>query len=412
MPFTKSSGLTGGSRHYTGEKQPNRKKGSKRAGLPTRLTRGQVADKSEAAAKKTAERRAVADAERAERARQATLRMETSGAGEADDAGWVDIDMDDVMETLGTEQDARDREQQEEARALVQQMMANLQRKDIRDRSNRVQKVINGFRRHREPMTTAFLDWRADPNTRDSPWAQPWTPQEWDQELSVHVVDIFGTQQMTIPMKSGHSQAACFVRMGLFPCTVQVINTVITVRTLELYRNLFLCCPRVGVQAFCSALSDLHFIPRNHNLDALFRTALDAYLDIRANADRRAAAALGRDTPNWRIRNTCPPCQYPLEGEAPLEPGMEVTLDGNNSAKRLDVGSRQTRDDDRKAPGDFYLSRDAVDIWAKENIELLKLEYYRELQSANYAPGAEPHCPDERWKNMQGESDGTGPAGI
>nr|GAT43938.1 predicted protein [Mycena chlorophos] len=399
MPSTQSTGLSGGSRHFTGEKQPpKRRKGAKRTALPPILTRGQVADKSEAAARRIAARRVVANAELAERDHQANLRR-----GEADDAGWVDIDMDDVMETLGAEQDARDREQDEEGRVLVEELMANFQRKDTRDRSDRVQRTINAFRRLREPMTTAFLDWRADPVTCNSPWAQPWTSPDWDahQHISVHVFDIYGTQQMNIPIKSGQSQAACLVRMGLFPCTVQVIKTVITVRTLELYRNLFLRCPKVGIQAFCLALFDLHFIPRNHNFDALFRTALDAYLDILANADQRAAAALGRDTPHWRIKNSCPPCQYPLEGEAPLEPGMEVTLDGNNSAKRLDVGSRQTRDDDRKAPGDFYLPRDAVDIWAKENIELLKLQYNRELESSTYAPGAEPHCPDERWKNMQ-----------
>nr|GAT53014.1 predicted protein [Mycena chlorophos] len=145
----------------------------------------------------------------------------------------------------------------------------------------------------------------------------------------------------------------------------------------------------------------MHLVPRNHNFHALFRNAFDAYLDVRAAADHRAAVALGRDTNNWRIKNTCPPCQYPLEGEEPLDPEMQATLDGNNSAKRLNVGSRQERADDREVPGDYYLPRTEVERWAAEHMEELKAAYQREMDEANYVPGEEPHCPDERWKNMQ-----------
>ncbi|KAF7320496.1 hypothetical protein HMN09_00133100 [Mycena chlorophos] len=400
MPATNSSGYTGGTEHYTDEVPIKlRRRGGVGAGRgvgPRKLSAHQVGAKSQASARS----RAAREAEREERARQEIQRMQASGGHEEP---WIDadVDMEHVMQELAAEENNRAQDQEEERRAFLETMMANLP-KDTRDRSDRVQKIINGFRRVREPLTTAFLDWRADPNTCGTPWAQPWTLQDGNQQIKVHVVDIFGTNEMVLPVQRGSSPAVCLVRMGLIPCTVQFIKHAITVRTLELYRNLFLRCPKVGIQAFCSALSDLHLIPRNHNMDALFRTALDAYLDILANADRRAAAALGRDTPNWRIQNTCPPCQYPLKDETPLDPEMQATLDGNNSAKRLDVGSRQVRADDRKAPGDFYLTREAVDKWAKENIELLKQEYAAELQEANLAPGVEPpHCPDERWKNMQ-----------
>nr|GAT44935.1 predicted protein [Mycena chlorophos] len=400
MPATNSSGYTGGTEHYTDEVPIKvRRRGGQGAGRgvgPRKFSAYQVGAKSEASARS----RAAREADREERARQEIQRMQASGGHEDP---WIDadVDMEHVMQELAAEENNRAQDQEEERRAFLEKMMANLP-KDTRDRSDRVQKIINGFRRVREPLTTAFLDWRADPNTCGTPWAQPWTLQDGNQQIKVHVVDIFGTNEMVLPVQRGSSHAVCLVRMGLIPCTVQFIKTAITVRTLELYRNLFLRCPKVGIQAFCSALFDLHLIPRNHNTDALFRTALDAYLDILTNADRRAAAALGRDTPNWRIQNTCPPCQYPLKDETPLDPEMQATLDGNNSAKRLDVGSRQVRADDRKAPGDFYLTREAVDKWAKENLELLKSEYAAELQEANFAPGVEPpHCPDERWKNMQ-----------
>ncbi|KAJ7179996.1 hypothetical protein C8R43DRAFT_819925, partial [Mycena crocata] len=38
--------------------------------------------------------------------------------------------------------------------------------------------------------------------------------------------------------------------------------------------------------------------------------AYDVYLAIRARVDARVQAALGRNTPNWRLKNACAPCMY------------------------------------------------------------------------------------------------------
>jgi hypothetical protein len=189
--------------------------------------------------------------------------------------------------------------------------------------------------------------------------------------------------------------------MGLMPSTVQTINTVFAIRTLEVFRVIKLDCPRFGVQAFCRSLSAMNILEGDHNLETQFSMAYDAYLAILAAADARAAASMGRDTPSWILKNTCPSCQYTLDGERSLDPEMQCTIDGNNSLKRLKPINRQQRPDNRKTTGGRYLDPEEVNKWAKECIEVLKEEYAEELGRANYAAPEEVHCPDERWKNMQ-----------
>jgi hypothetical protein len=38
--------------------------------------------------------------------------------------------------------------------------------------------------------------------------------------------------------------------------------------------------------------------------------AFDVYLAIQRIVDKRVAGALGQDSPNWRVLNSCPPCNY------------------------------------------------------------------------------------------------------
>lgn len=38
--------------------------------------------------------------------------------------------------------------------------------------------------------------------------------------------------------------------------------------------------------------------------------AFDTYLSILRIVDKQVLEALGRDSPNWRVQNACPPCTY------------------------------------------------------------------------------------------------------
>ena len=59
----------------------------------------------------------------------------------------------------------------------------------------------------------------------------------------------------------------------------------------------------------------------------------DVYLNILDRVDCRLKKALGHDTDNWRMLNSCPACFYKLEDEPILDFDWLVSIDGNNSLK-------------------------------------------------------------------------------
>lgn len=100
------------------------------------------------------------------------------------------------------------------------------------------------------------------------------------------------------------------------------------------------------------------------------------------------AVALQCDAPYWRLSHASPACTYKLKGEADLIFKMLVTMDGNNSLKRIlchqpvatlaegepdpegpQVGDSRELPDHRTVVGDYLLSREKVDQWAKEILQ-------------------------------------------
>ncbi|KAJ7808980.1 hypothetical protein B0H14DRAFT_3090965 [Mycena olivaceomarginata] len=167
------------------------------------------------------------------------------------------------------------------------------------------------------------------------------------------------------------------------PSTPHHASVVITVRALEVFRVIQLRCPRLGIQAFVRSLCDLHVVAPRPYLGAQFSTAFDVYLSLRAAADQRMKAALGRDIPNWRLKNACPACLYELEGEPKLKRRVIATQDGNNSLKR--------------PPGDFFLPRSDVEVWAKDEVDELMKDFAPEGGEG----GDEGAGCEERWENMK-----------
>lgn len=64
--------------------------------------------------------------------------------------------------------------------------------------------------------------------------------------------------------------------------------------------------------------------------------AYDVYLEILHRVELHMQKALGHDTKNWRLLNSCPACFYCLDNEPPLEFDWLVSIDRNNSLKRWD----------------------------------------------------------------------------
>ncbi|KAJ7711680.1 hypothetical protein B0H16DRAFT_1627741 [Mycena metata] len=107
-----------------------------------------------------------------------------------------------------------------------------------------------------------------------------------------------------------------------------------------------------------------------------FSVAYNVYLGARNIVAYRVKHVLGRDAPNWRATNCCDACMYKLKGELPLEYPMLVTMDGNDSLKRVlwkepKDNNEEGKVDPRAATAgkDYFIPRDKVNLWAKDKIK-------------------------------------------
>ncbi|TFY55866.1 hypothetical protein EVJ58_g7981 [Rhodofomes roseus] len=109
-------------------------------------------------------------------------------------------------------------------------------------------------------------------------------------------------------------------------------------------------------------------VPYNRTLVNQFSIAYDVYLDILRHVKIRVDAALGRNSPDWKMLSVCAPCLYKLEGETPLKYSMLVTMDGNQSLKLVNDIFRagKTLQDDQTGHSELWLMPADVDRWKDE----------------------------------------------
>ncbi|KAJ7068934.1 hypothetical protein B0H15DRAFT_958046 [Mycena belliarum] len=291
-------------------------------------------------------------------------------------------------------------------------------RRDYRTRRDRTQSLVDAFGPQMNAITDAYLDWSV--RSRDGGGMDAHFESHPDEMVLNHlplmVIDIFSASPAQIPMFArDHFVASGLVNLGLIPCSPFSPTVAITVRALEVFRVTRLRCPRLGIQPYVRALCDIHGVPFRSYLSTQFSIAFDVYLATLAEVDRRVLRTLGRDTPNWRLKNACPACLYKLEGEDDIPLPFLTTMDGNNSLRRFQQMSRQddnrgeedagspssklkARQDTREAVGDYYLSRDAVDKWAKEGLDDLMKGFPTDPAWVEEDDGC-----NERWSNMRDE---------
>ncbi|KAJ6503627.1 hypothetical protein C8R45DRAFT_1051105 [Mycena sanguinolenta] len=174
----------------------------------------------------------------------------------------------------------------------------------------------------------------------------------------------------------------------------------IATRVLELYRTTHARCPQLAIQPFVKSLCDLHGVPYRSYLREQFSIAYDVYLELCRETDKLVNSALGRDTPNWRMKHTCPACMYKLEEEDELIFSILTTMDSNNSLKRVlrrsktdgsedepTLGPSIEREDSRDGDEDYFLTWEHVDRWAKDRV-------------ANILPTDAKNPCSDHWKNM------------
>lgn len=183
----------------------------------------------------------------------------------------------------------------------------------------------------------------------------------------------------------------------------------ISIRALELFRTTQLRCPHLSIHSFIKSTCDLHMRPFKLSLCRQFSIALDLYIQIRNLVRHDVEIALSRNTPDYRVKHLCPPCTYKLEGEDKLKFSILYTVDGNDSLKRIVrreavpksekqggvpvIGASSESRDTREVGKGIYLTREEVDVWAKEAI----LKALPTFNDDDKNPCA------ERWKNMKEE---------
>ncbi|KAG1774225.1 hypothetical protein EV702DRAFT_1180815 [Suillus placidus] len=164
------------------------------------------------------------------------------------------------------------------------------------------------------------------------------------------------------------------------------------------YHQTHRVCPTFSFQAQCKTLCFLHDIPYRPYLTTQLSAAFDVYVEILHRVEQRLCAALKRNTPHWRLLNSCPACFHVLEDEPKLEFNWLVSIDGNNSLKRWDstIYGTSARLDSRKARSDFWIEPGTVD---KFNGEAVPEEHtnWEDDPAAETNPGSFS-CAD-RWKN-------------
>ncbi|KAF7295467.1 hypothetical protein MIND_01086500 [Mycena indigotica] len=144
------------------------------------------------------------------------------------------------------------------------------------------------FELERPGMTAMYLLWAADIGDRVIPSAFA-LPVETEVEGSIDeviIVDISGSRLGSVLlMKECGTMAACCIRQGYLPCSTQHINAVVTLRILEVCRQMTLERPKLRAHVFYRMLCDRTDHPHQSYRAKQFKLAFDSYMAIRAHAE-------------------------------------------------------------------------------------------------------------------------------
>ncbi|THU99997.1 hypothetical protein K435DRAFT_794456 [Dendrothele bispora CBS 962.96] len=154
---------------------------------------------------------------------------------------------------------------------------------DYQTRRDRVHRRNLAFDIHIEDMTRSYMSWYnklGEEGMGDVSLESE--PDDGWEDVSIRVVDLFTCMQRRVPVlkRSGEILPASLVRQGMFPCSPSRPSVVITARTLEYYRVLYLRCPRLSIQPFVKTLCDIHGFPYQPYLSQQMSICFDLYLNI------------------------------------------------------------------------------------------------------------------------------------
>ncbi|KAG2365367.1 hypothetical protein BDR07DRAFT_1247663, partial [Suillus spraguei] len=299
---------------------------------------------------------------------------------------------------------------------------------DLRDRSQHIHDEVYSWLDQYDALSEALLAYLHDD-------LQPpvYDPNEPDT-FSIEVVDIFC--ECICPRRSSFVSHNCIARevrtfkhesphlnvtlmhYGCIGCAAIRPSIAITIRTLAVYQQTHRVCLRLSIHAEAKKICHLHNVSYHRYLATQYRIAYDVYLEVLQRIDMKINTHLGHDAPHWRMRNSCPACQYQLQDEPALKFSVLCSFDGNNSAKLVDpvIHRGNERPDPRSGLSSIWLTEEYVDGFkdevqsartrqAKDNnrqhIQDPDDPWVDELDSTDAEPSSV--CVD-RWRNAAPES--------
>ncbi|KAI9057445.1 hypothetical protein FKP32DRAFT_1615289 [Trametes sanguinea] len=174
-------------------------------------------------------------------------------------------------------------------------------------------------------------------------------------------------REARIPRDANNTTVIAMALHGYLATTPVSPSLAITFNTLEHFRLLRLGKPSLSVEAFAKVLCDSYALPYRRRYRTALSDCFDVYLAILRMIEKRVNKALKRDTPDWRVQNSCPACCYELEDEPHLIFRRILALDGNNSLKRVaKFGDREVADTREFTESDYFLPTVFVDEFKDE----------------------------------------------
>ncbi|KAG1844379.1 hypothetical protein F4604DRAFT_1884457 [Suillus subluteus] len=196
---------------------------------------------------------------------------------------------------------------------------------------------------------------------------------------------------------------------GIIPCSPILPSVAVTVDALEFYRITRLRSLHFSMQAFAKTICDLHGAEYRRYLARQLTIAFDLYLQVRASVDNLVAEVLNCNTPDWRLKHTCPSCTYTLADEEQLTFKLLFAMDGNNLLKHVLQWTLGVDDEDiqsselrmtQQVQGDRYLPCAYINSWGATGTD--------EDMAENPCAGRWKNMDNEKTKRMWGVYDETG----
>ncbi|KAF8341848.1 hypothetical protein F5887DRAFT_887753 [Amanita rubescens] len=280
--------------------------------------------------------------------------------------------------------------------------------KDHRTCTDRTERWTNGFKAQIEGIVDCYLEWSTQVGLHGLHVDLPEPSAEQIQGFQhLEVMDAYRTYKVSVPMLEGDTNIpVSLVRQGFIPCSPFRPAFAVATRLLQMYHRLHVRCPHLAIQPFVRSLYDFHGIPFTSHRSQQFSNCYDLYLEIQRTVRQRVDAALQRG-PNWRMKNTCPACTYKLKDEPQTRFAMLITMDGNDSLKRV-ISAKTVISED--STGETLRSRvpnewmDLRDVGSEYFIPRDEVEQWEKHDSLNslHDPGSDNPCA-ARWRNMSSQ---------